>query len=154
MAWSNGRGKLGVFKPLMGSFSVTTSTEMGNMTCHREFSQALDGKYVELKATWTFENGERKPYRETCLFGVDKDGKICFWSFTNDGKQSNGWLSTAPDIHEQAICFEADMDAGRARQIYWPSETGEGFDWAVENRTKKGWNRFVLHHYLPTSGED
>ena len=38
------------------------------------------------------------------------------------------------------------MPAGVARQVYWPNELG-GFDWVVESRTKRGWNRFVLHRY-------
>jgi hypothetical protein len=25
----------------------------------------------------------------------------------------------------------------------------QGFHWAVESQTKKGWNRFVDHHYIP-----
>jgi hypothetical protein len=38
------------------------------------------------------------------------------------------------------------MPAGRARQLYWP-DAEEGFYWAVESQTKKGWNRFTEHHY-------
>ena len=30
--------------------------------------------------------------------------------------------------------------------IYWPNPEG-GFNWAVEAKTKKGWNRFTIHHY-------
>jgi len=40
------------------------------------------------------------------------------------------------------------MPAGIARQVYWPDET-QGFHWAVESQTKKGWHRFVEHHYVP-----
>ena len=54
--------------------------------------------------------------------------------------------TSAPDIHPDALCFEAEMPAGVARQVYWPNELG-GFDWVVESRTKRGWNRFVLHRY-------
>lgn len=147
--WSKGRGKLGLFKPLLGRFSVKTDTEMGPLTVERHFYPTLDGKYIALDAVWSFTGSSKAPYTEHCLFGSDASGKICFWSFTNDGKQSQGWLSEAPDIHGESICFEADMPAGRARQTYWPSESGQGFEWAVENQTKKGWNRFVHHQYLP-----
>lgn len=80
------------------------------------------------------------------MLGVNKDKEVCFWSFTSDGKQSDGKLAPAEDIHPDAICFEAHMDAGFARQVYWPDEK-EGFRWIVESKTKKGWNRFVEHHY-------
>ena len=87
-------------------------------------------------------------YLEDCLFAPDKAGLIRFHSFTSDGKRSEGWRGAAPDIHPQAICFSADIDAGHARQIYWPDAT-TGFHWAVESQTKTGWNRFTQHHYLP-----
>ena len=67
-----------------------------------------------------------------------------------DGKQALGHLATAEDIHPEALCFEAQMPGGYARQVYWPDEH-EGFHWVVESKTKKGWNRFVHHHYLPFS---
>ena len=38
------------------------------------------------------------------------------------------------------------MPAGLARMTFWPDET-EGYRWAVESKTKKGWNRFTAHHY-------
>lgn len=151
MNWSKGRGKLGLFAPLMGSWTAHADSELGPMTCTRSFESMLGGEYVRLGVRWEFADGKRKPYEELCLFGVRPDKQTGFWSFTNDGKQSQGWLSSAPDIDAVAICFEADMDAGRARQVYWPSQTGDGFDWAVESLTKKGWNRFVLHHYVLAS---
>jgi len=42
------------------------------------------------------------------------------------------------------------MPAGIARHVYWPDET-QGFHWAVESQTEKGWDRFVDHHYLPAA---
>lgn len=142
--WKAGRGKLGVFAPLIGSWSAKADMHMGAVICTRRFAFILDHKYVQLDAHWRY--GDDKSYDERCLFGVDKDKAIHFWSFTSDGKRSAGWLSEAADVHLKALCFEADMDAGRARQIYWPHEE-TGFNWAVESRTKKGWNRFALHHY-------
>lgn len=144
--WTKGRGKLGIFKPLLGPFVCQTQTDLGPLTCTRTFTPVLDNAYIELTALWDFASG--KSYKEHCFFGVGKDRQVRFWSFTSDGKQSQGWLSAAPDIAEAAICFEADMDQGRARQVYW-SDGGNGFHWAVESQTKKGWNRFVKHHYTP-----
>lgn len=40
------------------------------------------------------------------------------------------------------------MDAGLARQIYWP-DPEEGLRWGAEVRNKEGWNRFSEHHYRP-----
>jgi len=142
--WNTGRGKLGVFAPLLGSWSASADTDLGPVICHRRFSFILDRKFVQLDAEWTI--GADKQYDERCVFGPGPDKQLCFWSFTSDGKRSNGWLSQAPEIHPKALCFEADMDAGRARQVYWPHER-PGFNWAVESKTKKGWNRFVMHHY-------
>ncbi|HNO99481.1 MAG TPA: hypothetical protein PKM83_07040, partial [Ferruginibacter sp.] len=65
---------------------------------------------------------------------------------TSDGKHSQGTLSDGSDVHPEAICFEALMPAGIARMVYWPNEEG-GFNWAVESKNKKGWNRFTQHHY-------
>lgn len=70
-------------------------------------------------------------------------------SFTSDGKQARGVQADGSDVHPQAIAFEAQMPAGLARFVYWPADDGKGYYFAVENRTKKGWNRFLRHHYLP-----
>ncbi|MBL0127664.1 MAG: hypothetical protein IPP83_09425 [Flavobacteriales bacterium] len=142
MTWKKGRGKLGPLAPLIGSWVASADSPMGKVKCTRVFKPVLGEKYITLDCTWSFGKGA---YEEHAIFGVD-DGTLSFWSFTSDGKRSTGVLSSAPDIHTDAICFEAKMPAGIARQIYWPNEAG-GFNWAVESRTKKGWNRFALHHY-------
>ena len=80
--------------------------------------------------------------------GVGQDKEVKFWSFTSDKKQSHGHIADVTDIHPKAIGFEAHMDAGLARQVYWPDDD-EGYHWVVESKTKKGWNRFVEHHYKP-----
>ncbi len=145
--WKKGRGKLGLFQPLLGDWSASSDSEMGSVVCTRRFELVLKGKFVQLRADWQIgEPSAGKTYGEMCLFGPGEEGSLCFWSFTSDGKRSTGWVSEAPDIHPKAICFEADMPAGRARQTYWP-HSGTGMRWAVESRTKKGWNRFVEHHY-------
>ncbi len=141
--WQKGRGKLGIFKPLLGSWVCETDSERGPLMCIRTFEPTLDGKYIKLTAVWQFANSA---YEEHCLFGVNSDKQIAFWSFTNDGKQSNGLVADVTDIHPQAIGFAAKMPAGFARQVYWPDEQA-GFFWAVESKTKKGWNRFVEHAY-------
>lgn len=142
MNWKKGRGKLGPMAPLLGTWSATAESPMGEVNCTRTFTEVLGGKYIRLDCEWRFG---RTVYREEAYFGA-KDGVLTFWSFTNDGKNSSGVLTNAPDIHKAAVCFEADMDAGRARQVYWPNGEG-GFNWAVESLNKKGWKRFVQHHY-------
>lgn len=155
MNWKKGRGKLGVFKPLLGhwqfnqDWDMPDGSDMGFLGCEKNFKPTLDNKYIQLETVWKFKT--RDSYKELCLFGVDAKKQIIFWSFTNDGKQSQGELITAEDIHPQAIAFLANMPAGKARQVYWPDDDN-GFYWAVESETKKGWNRFSEHHYKPGSG--
>jgi hypothetical protein len=141
--WKKGRGKLGILTPLLGIWKATAESPMGTVTCTRSFKEVLNGTYIELSAVWKFGD---KNYLETAFFGTDRNGTVSFWSFTSDGKQSQGHLSDVTDIHPEAVGFEAEMPAGTARMAYWPNDEG-GFNWAVESKTKKGWNRFTLHHY-------
>ncbi|MCB0711054.1 MAG: hypothetical protein KDD67_01855 [Ignavibacteriae bacterium] len=144
MVWKKGRGKLGLFEPLMGDWIANEhSKERTNAKCRRSFEKTLDGKYVQLKADWFLGTGN---YEDLTLFGVNAEKDICFWSFTSDGKQASGVRADVTDIHPEAIGFEAEMPSGLARQVYWPDDE-EGFHWVVESKTKKGWNRFVHHHY-------
>lgn len=145
MRWKKGRGKLGVFDPLLGTWVAETDSDRGPLECTRTFVRILDGKYVRLRALWELEDSS---YEELALIGVGGDKTVRFWSFTSDGKQSQGSLADVSDIHEQAVGFEAQMPAGLARQAYWPDDD-TGFRWAVESKTKKGWNRFMEHHYQP-----
>lgn len=144
MQWKKGRGKLGIFKPLLGQWRCETESQMGQVICTRTFKPTLNNKYIELIADWQFDGD--KNYQERCLFGLDADKQLCFWSFTNDGKQSHGQLTDVSDIHEDAIGFIAQMPAGTARQFYWP-DSDEGYRFAVESKNKNGWNRFVEHHF-------
>ena len=143
MNWKKGRGKLGLFDPLLGSWRAVADSPMGEVVCTRTFKKVLEAAYIQLRAKWEFEGGS---YEEIALIGTDSEGEIRFWSFTSDKKQSQGHLADVTDIHEKAIGFEAEMPAGLARMAYWPDEN-EGFHWVVESKTKKGWNRFVEHHY-------
>lgn len=144
-AWKKGRGKMGPMAPLIGRWKTTAETPMGPVACIRDYQKFGDG-YVKLEAEWAFGGKGAKTYREVALFGPDKDGVLTFWSYTNDGKKSSGKLADATDVHPQAVCFEAQMDAGLARQVFWPDEKA-GMHWVVEARTKKGWSRLATHHY-------
>ena len=141
--WKKGRGKLGPLAPLLGAWKAHADSAMGPVECTRTFTPVLGGKYVQLAARWSFGTSA---YEELAIYGADAEGQLRFWSFTSDGKRSEGTLTAAPDVHPQAVCFEAQMPAGLARMVYWPDEA-EGFRWAVESKTKKGWNRFSEHHY-------
>jgi hypothetical protein len=144
--WKKGRGKLGVLAPLIGFWVATADSPMGKLTCSRQLEPVLGGNYIKLVAKWEFS---KSVYEEQALFGI-RDGIVSFWSFTSDGKNAQGVISDGTDVHPDAICFEAQMPAGIARMIYWPNPDG-GFNWAVESKTKKGWNRFTMHHYTTTS---
>ena len=143
--WNKGRGRLGIFKPLLGRWKAEADSPMGKVICTRKFTVVLGGAYIKLEADWEYQRGS---YQEIALFGIGSDKEVNFWSFTSDKKQSQGYLADVGDIHPQAIGFEANMPAGVARMAYWPDEV-EGFHWAVESQTKKGWNRFTEHHYKP-----
>jgi hypothetical protein len=143
--WKKGRGKLGLLSPLMGYWKAEASSPMGPVTCTRNFEETLSGKYIQLNAEWNFGKGI---YKEHAFIGLNLEGEVTFWSFTSDGKNSTGKLTDVTDIHPEAIGFVAQMPAGIARMIYWPDEE-DGFYWAVESKTKKGWNRFTSHNYRP-----
>jgi hypothetical protein len=143
MTWKKGRGKLGIFDPLLGSWRAEADSQMGKVICTRTFTKVLDGAYIQLIADWEYERGS---YKEIALIGVGPEGNLKFWSFTSDKKHSQGYLADVKDIHPDAIGFEAEMPAGLARMVYWPDDM-EGFHWVVESKTKKRWNRFTEHHY-------
>lgn len=153
-AWKAGRGKLGAFAPLVGAggalaWVARAKSEMGPVRCTRIFTSILGARFIQLDAAWTIGGGDAvvtRTYREHCVFGPDSDGVIGFWSFASDGKRSQGRLADGTDVHPKALCFESRMDAGLARQIYWP-DAAAGVRWAVEARTKSGWRRFTEHHY-------
>lgn len=144
MKWKKGRGKLGLFDPLLGNWQAEAKSEMGPVKCKRKFKKTLSGKYIQMIVNWEFSD---RSYDELAMIGINKEKEISFWSFTSDGKQSQGKLADVTDIHPNAIGFEAQMPAGLARMVYWPDEK-EGFHWVVESKTKKGWSRFTEHHYL------
>ncbi len=147
--WKTGRGLLGPLTPLLGvwvSRAEAQDTRMP-MTCGRTF-RAFGKGWIELDARW--DTGPDRQYREIALFGAVSNGTLGFYSFTNDGKRSEGRLAVGTDVHPQALAFEAEMPAGLARMIYWPLETGTGFNFAVESRNKKGWNRFLRQQFTPS----
>jgi len=150
--WKKGRGKLGSLDPLLGQWTAEAESPMGPVKCVRHFERVLGDSYLRLDAEWriggTGTKGDQpKIYRELAVIGIGDDKKVWFWSFTSDGKRSQGHLTDVSDIHPEAVGFEAQMPAGLARQAYWPDDDGNGFHWAVEARSKKGWKRFTSHHY-------
>ena len=151
-AWGRGRGLLGPLKPLLGSWRNVSddARPASRASCTRTFEAALGGGFVRLSALWPDAAGPGRSYEELALFGSGTHGALSFWSFTSDGKHSEGHVTDGSEVHPRALAFEAQMPAGLARLIYWPAEA-EGFHFAVESRTKKGWNRFLLHHYVPLS---
>ena len=156
--WKKGRGKLGFLQPLLGNWAATAETPIGAVRCTRAFTLVLGGSYVRLDARWEFgAAGAKAPalcadapskgaYEELALIGVGADRKVGFWSFTSDGKHSQGTVADVTDLHPSAIGFEAHMPAGLARMAYWPDD-GDGYFWVVESKNAKGWKRFVQHHY-------
>ena len=134
--------KLKILNPLIGSWKAESDSPMGPVSCTRTFSSVLNGSCIQLHAEWKFGN---RVYEELAIYTM-RDGVPVFWSFTSDGKRSEGALADGSDVHPDAICFEAEMPAGRARMIYWPDEK-DGLHWAVEAKNAKGWRRFTEHHY-------
>src|SRR3954465_7430223 len=118
--WKKGRGTLGPLEAPIGQW-ISEGAGRGpasGMKCRRQFTP-FGKDYVRLEAMW----GPDAPgtYREVALMGKGEDGTLAFWSFTNDGKKSQGRLSDGSDVHPDAVSFEAQMPAGTARMIYWPA---------------------------------
>ena len=152
MSWTKGRGVIGRLKPLLGEWVTAHGegdTAAAAMRCTRRFLMLGNG-WVELDARW--ETGPGKEYRERALFGAGEDGTLTCYSFTSDGKRSIGHLADGSDVDPMAIAFEAQMPAGLARMLYWPPNDVEpGFRFAVESKTKKGWNRFLEQRFIRAS---
>lgn len=152
MVWSKGRGVLGLLNPLLGEWvtlHAKGTSGAAEMCCRRSFAMLGKG-WIELKADW--QTGPTSEYLERAMFGAGEGGQLSCFSFTSDGKKSVGRQSDATDVDARAISFEAQMPAGLARMIYWPRLSEEpGFFFAVESRTKKGWNRFLLQEFVPVS---
>ena len=140
--WKKGRGKLGILSPLIGSWIAEADSPMGKVKCTRTFEPILRGNYIQLTSIWDLS---RSLYSEHAIIGM-YNNVLTFWSFTSDGKNSQGTIADGTDVHPEAICFEAEMKGGLARMIYWPNPEG-GFNWVVEAKSKNGWKRFTLHHY-------
>lgn len=153
MNLSKGRGPLGLFKSFVGSWEHSGDSPMGPITCSRTFSMVLGGKWLQLDVVWSYADPKRADYVERCLIGKDADNGLAFHSFVSDGSCSRGWLSKADDVDGSIVCFEADMPAGRARQIYIQADD-DGYTWRVERQVKKGWSLIVEHAYRPISERD
>ncbi|HWE46441.1 MAG TPA: hypothetical protein VG407_10480 [Caulobacteraceae bacterium] len=155
--WRAGQGLLGPLRPLMGAWVHESQGGTGAqaMRCSRMF-RPFGKDWIQLDACW--DQGEGGQYRETAFIGAaatDADKGLRIFSFTNDGKKSEGRLSDGADIHPDAIAFESQMPAGLARAIYWPLEDGApGFWFAVESRSPAGWNRFLIQRFTPDPAHD
>jgi len=147
-SWNKGRGLLGPPKPLLGSWTSPPEAQESRSPspCDRTFADFGKG-WIHLEAVWDL--GPHGTYKEVAFFGALPDGSLGFYSFTNDGKKSEGKLADGSDVRPTAIAFEAQMPAGLARMIYWPLDGGTGFNFAVESRTKQGWNRFLKQAFRP-----
>ena len=146
--WKKGKGKLGVLNPIIGNWICNKgSKDRMKPQCTRRYQFALGNNYITGDISWNLGD---KTYTDHTVIGLDDAKNISSWSFTSDGKNSTGKLADVSDVHPLAFGFEARMPAGIARQVFWPDEK-EGFHWAVESKTKKGWNRFVQQHFLPNN---
>ena len=144
--WKKGRGALGPLDPLIGSWQASAASPMGPLSCTRVFSRLGKG-HVQLVADWSHP---KFTYREVAIYSPGDDKTLRFWSFTSDGKRSEGAIADVTDLHPEAVGFEARMPAGLARMAYWPDET-IGFHFVVEAKNKTGWKRFLSHHYKPAA---
>src|ERR1700687_5927703 len=111
--WKKGRGKLGFLQPLLGRWLADAETPIGPVHCTRVFEPVLNGAYIRLQARWEFGgSGPKKPkqrsdaalktpqvYEEVALIGVGDKRNVCFWSFTSDGKRSQGTVADVTDLH-------------------------------------------------------
>jgi hypothetical protein len=59
--WKKGRGKLGPFQPLHGSWAAETVSPMGPVRCRRVLEAILGGHFLRLTARWEF--GHLEPGR-------------------------------------------------------------------------------------------
>ena len=135
--WKKGRGKLGPLQPLVGRWRAESDTGIGPVRCTRAIGPVLGGNYLRLEARWEFlaagEGETGRVYEEFALIGAGDEGGVEFWSFTSDGKRSQGVLADVTDIHARPSASRPEMPAGLARMAYWPDGDG-GFLWAVESR--------------------
>ena len=71
MVWKKGRGKLGAFAPLLGTWSAEAESPQGKVRCQRTFSKVLHDSHIHLHAVWHIG---ALTYEEVAFFGVDREG--------------------------------------------------------------------------------
>lgn len=142
MTWIPGKGPLGPLDPLLGEWIAQADSPMGPTECRRLFAPILGGRWIELNAFWL--TGEAL-YSERALYGPDHDGTLAFWSFTSDGKRSQGRQCDGTAFHPLALAFEVQLVHGVARFAWWPRDGGDAA-FVAEARTATGWQRLVEHH--------
>ena len=52
--WKKGRGKLGLFMPLLGTWIAEADSKMRPVRCRRSLEPILDGHYLRLEVRWEF----------------------------------------------------------------------------------------------------
>jgi hypothetical protein len=109
----------GPLPPLRERWVAEDELPRGRVRCTRTLAPVLGGPYLQLDVRWEFGlpgAGEGAGvYEERALIGAGADKQVHLWSFTSDGKHSEGVLADVRDLHPEAVGFEAQMPAGRAR---------------------------------------
>lgn len=69
--WKKGRGRLGAFAPLHGSWVAEATSEMGPVRCHRRLEPILGSTCLRLVVRWEFGSaGSRRLFEELAIIGV------------------------------------------------------------------------------------
>jgi hypothetical protein len=134
--WKKGRGKLGILEPLIGTWTAETDSPMGRVRCTRKFASLHGDKWVRLDAVWELGGGKR--YVEHAVYGVDTNGSLKFWSFTSDGKRSEGALVEASDIHPEALASRPRCPRAPPEWSTGPSPTAASTGSSNPKRKKAG----------------
>ena len=65
--WRRGRGKLGVFEPLLGTWVAVSKSDQGKVRCTRSFKRVLSNRYMQMETQWKIG---RAAYEELAIFCV------------------------------------------------------------------------------------
>ena len=138
--------RLRLLDPLLGEWVARGESPLGPYTCRRRFSRVLRRTHVQLDTYWEYA---ADTFDERTIFAPHEDFGLQFWSFSSNGEQSNGHLTAAGGLSEQAVVFEALTPSGRMRMSYWPTGTNDVVVFVVDTKSRSGWSRLLEHHYRP-----
>jgi hypothetical protein len=139
-ALPSGARALKLLQPFLGRWSASAP----GYTVTRELSSVLGGKYLQLAVHWDL--GSRQ-YEEHAVYGVDlADKQLKFWSFTSDGKRSEGKLVLAD---AGVVTFEAKVGGGLGRMSLHSRKDGFTFTVDAQPKGAKSWKRFLEQHFTP-----